>query len=206
MTKALKLIGGLSLLALATPAAPQNTATASLFGVRPSVEHVDLSPDGKSVVFVAPTVNAASVVLVADIASGKSQPIARATGNPERLSYCNFASSSRLICFIWGLSNIGGELIPFSRLSTMNSDGSDTKQLGQSSSFYDTRLRQFSGSILDWLPDDGTAVLMVNNYIPEGRTGTRMTRSKDGLGVDRVDLRTLKTSSVEPARRHASGT
>ena len=204
MTRFLNCIGGISLLALAAPAAAQ-PAPAALFGVRPSVEHVDLSPSGDQVAFVAPGPKGSSVVFVADIASGQSKAIARASGDPERMSSCNFASDTRLICFIWGLSSGNGELIPFSRLMTVNSDGSDVKELGQRSSVYDTRLRQFTGSILDWLPGDGQAVLMANNYIPEGRTETRVVRTKDGLGVDRVDLRTLKTSSVEPARRNASG-
>jgi dienelactone hydrolase len=193
-----------ALLLAPAAAAGQGQPAAALFGARPSVEHMDLSPDGRSVVYVAPGPNAMQVVFVADIAAGDSKPIVKASGDPERLSYCNFASDSRLICYIWGLTNLNGELIPFSRLTTVNRDGSDTKLLGQQSSFYETRLRQFSGSILDWLPGDGGAVLMTNNYIPDGRTGTRVTRSKDGLGVDRIDLRTLKATPVEPPRRGAS--
>jgi dienelactone hydrolase len=182
----------------------QSQPSAALFGVRPSVEHVDLSPDGKSVVYVAPGPKSMQGVFVADIGTGQVRPVVKASGDPERLSYCNFASDTRLICYIWGLTDYEGGLIPFSRLVSVNRDGSDTKVLGQQSSFYETRLRQFSGSILDWLPGDGGAVLMTNNYIPEGRTGTRVVRSKDGLGVDRIDLRTLKATPVEAPRREAS--
>lgn len=179
--------------------------SAKLFGARPSVEHMDLSPDGKTVVYVAPGPDSMSVVFVANIEAGTYKAIAKADGNPDRIGSCNFANNTRLICSNWGLANYEGGLLPYSRLSTLNSDGSDMKELGQRGSEYDTRLRQFSASILDWLPNDGNAVLMNTNYVPEGRSDTRVRNNKDGLGVERVDLRTLKTTPVEAGRRGAAG-
>jgi dipeptidyl aminopeptidase/acylaminoacyl peptidase len=59
---------------------------------------------------------------------------------------------------------------------------------------------------LDWLPQDGNAVLMVREYVPEVmENGSRMARRVDGLGVDRVDINNLRVTQVEPADRRASG-
>jgi dipeptidyl aminopeptidase/acylaminoacyl peptidase len=185
-------------------AAAAQPKPAALFGARPAVEHMDLSPDGKSVVYVSPGPNAMQVIYVADLETGATKAVAKSSGDPERISSCNFASNSRLICYLWGLTKLEGELIPFSRLTTLNRDGSDSKLLGQRSSEFDTRLRQFSGSILDWLGGNSGAVLMTADYIPEGKIGTHIIRQRDGLGVDRIDLQTLKSSRVEPPRRGAS--
>ncbi|HEX8667648.1 MAG TPA: S9 family peptidase [Allosphingosinicella sp.] len=88
----------------------------------------------------------------------------------------------------------------------MDADGSNAKELGQRPSFNDARLRQFDGAILDWLPDDGNALLMSRDYVPEsGRSDTRLARKSDGLGVDRIDLRTLKTEAIEKADPLATG-
>ncbi|HKR24422.1 MAG TPA: S9 family peptidase, partial [Allosphingosinicella sp.] len=117
-----------------------------------------------------------------------------------------FVSDARLICQVRGLGNIEGQLIPFSRLFAVNADGTDIRELGQRQSFDDARLRQFDAAILDWLPQDGTAVLMERDYVPEGRqTGTRTSRRADGLGVDRLDISTMRVTQIEPPTGQASG-
>ena len=49
------------------------------------------------------------------------------------------------------MTDRGRHLIPFSRLISIDTDGRTSRMLGQRSSFYDARLRQFDGAILDWL-------------------------------------------------------
>ncbi len=190
------------------PAAPAGPAAASaLFGTRPSVSFLDISPSGRYAVYIAPARGTASAAVVADLqAGGEARPILRASGQPERLAWCRFVSDARLICQIRGLGNVEGQLIPFSRLFAVNADGSDIRELGQRRSFDDARLRQFDAAILDWLPRDGTAVLMERDYVPEGRqTGTRTSRRADGLGVDRLDITTLRVTQIEPPSDQASG-
>jgi dipeptidyl aminopeptidase/acylaminoacyl peptidase len=99
-----------------------------------------------------------------------------------------------------------GQIAGFSRLITVGADGKNLKSLGQSGSAYDARLRQFDGDILDWLPGDNGAVLMAKEYIPEaGLSVSHVSRIRNGLGVDRIDLGSLKSSNVEPADKFASG-
>ena len=96
-------------------------------------------------------------------------------------------------------------LIGFSRLFAVNSDGSGMKQLGQRDSWLDERLRQTDGFIVDWLPGADGSVLMAREYIPEAaRVESRLRRSTDGLGVDRVNTLTLQATPVEKARSDAA--
>lgn len=185
--------------------AQQPPAPAASFGARESVHDINISPDGTKVVYIAPAPGAASVVFVSDLAGGEPKPIMKSSGNPERLSWCGFLSNTRLVCRTRALVDYEGLLVGLSRLSSIDATGGKIVELGERSSFYDERLRQFDGDILDWLPDDGNAVLMMRDHVREvGKTGSRIAREKDGFGVDRVDVRTLETSMVEPAKKSVS--
>jgi acetyl esterase/lipase len=61
----------------------------------------------------------------------------------------------------------------------------------------------FGGAIIDWLPDEDGAVLMARTYLPDDHVGSRLGSSSEGLGVDRVDTRTLEIRHVEPPQRDA---
>ena len=193
-------------LAVLLPAnSPPNPAAA--FGTRESASHLDISPSGRFVVYIAPAAGTSSAALVADLEGARQAvPILRSTGRPDRLQWCRFVNDTRLVCSVTALVEVAGELIPFSRLIAVNSDGSNIKQLGQRPSFEEARIRQFDGAIIDWLPENGRAVLMSRDYVPAGSaTGTRMGRVADGLGVDRVNVETLRSNQVEAPTGQASG-
>src|SRR4051794_5953723 len=179
----------------------------ALFGPRESAASLDISPSGRYVVYIAPARGTASAAVVADlVGGGDARPILRASGQPERLSWCRFVSDTRLICAVRGNGNIEGRLVGFSRMFAVNADGSNIRELGQQTSAYDARLRQFSGSILDWLPQDGNAVLMARDYVPEAMAnGSRVARRTNGLGVDRIDINNLHVTQVEAPDQRASG-
>lgn len=196
-------LAGAAMPVIAQKAPPAKlTTTGALFGVREAVQQIDISPDGSRVVYVTPGPGRTSVVEVADLASGSTQVVIRSAGNPDRLSWCNFVSNNRLICRFVGQINDAGLLIPFSRLIAVDADGKNVKPLGQSGSTYDARIRQYDGEILDWLPDGGGAVLMARDFVPEaGKIGTNFVRTADGTGVDRVDVTTLLSTTVEAASK-----
>jgi dienelactone hydrolase len=194
-------------LAAATPAVAQQAVDPSeLYGVRPSIESIDISPDGSHVVYLQPGPGRSTRVFLADLnGDSEAHSVAFSDGNPERLRWCNFVADDRLICKVTGMSTVEGRLIPFSRLISIDSSGLNVTMLGQRSTYNDAYLRQFAGSILDWLsPTDG-AVLMAQEIIPEEAMGTRMVRTAQGVGVARIDVRTLRSTQVEPADRRASG-
>lgn len=186
------------------PAAPD---PAELFGTRESVSQIDISPDGQHVVYVTPGPGRASFVVISDFGpTAQPRPIFRADGNPERLRWCRFVTNDRLVCQITLTVMNSDGLAPFSRLVSIDTTGHDLKQLGQNASFYDARVRYFDAEVIDWLPGHDREVLMERVYVPEeGKIGTRLVRSGDGLGVDRVDVATLRSTRVEPPNAAAGG-
>jgi hypothetical protein len=174
-------------LVVASPAIAQGLnpdPNAALFGARESAFGVDISPNGKFVSYVAPTRAGGAEAFIADVQTGNSKPFLSTGNGPERLSWCHFVTDQRLICRYTAIVDDSGVLLGFSRLVAVNSDASNLKQLGQSSSFYDAGIRQYDGDVLDWRPGPGGSVLMEREYMREsGTTGTRMVRTKNGYGL-----------------------
>ena len=175
-------IVGLAGLVLASVAGAQPAdGPAALFGARESVEHIDLSPDGRRIVYLTPGPGASTVVLVQEISSSAQPTVAlRSDGNPERVRWCNFVDDDRLICRVSALIPNQGSFIPFERLISLNLDGSDPQLLARRNT------RQYDGTIVDWLPNEGGFMLIAR-----------------GGGVERVDVRTLRSSVAEPFNRRA---
>jgi len=191
---------------LAGAQAPAADPQAALFGARESAVGVDLSPSGRFVSYVAPSRGGGAVGFIADVQTGDAKPFLNSGNGGDHLRWCRFVTDQRLICKYTAIVDDAGVLLGFSRLVAINSDGSDLKQLGQESSYYDAGYRQYDGDVLDWLPGGNGSILMAREYVREtGKTGTRMIRQKNGFGVDRIDTVTLKTSPVEPPRRDAGG-
>ena len=184
--------------ATAAPAAPA-VDPATLFGVRESVQQIDISPDGRQLVYLQPGPGRTTLVYLYDLAgNGEPRLVSRSSGNPERFRWCRFATAERLVCQAAGMSVVEGRLIPFSRLVSMRTDGQDLKLLGQRASINDARLRQFDGAVLDWSGGESGSVLMARELVPEEeRLGTRMSRTANGLAVERVDVTTLRSDRIE---------
>jgi dipeptidyl aminopeptidase/acylaminoacyl peptidase len=154
---------------------------------------------------VAPAPGGGAVAFIANVQTGDTKPFLKSGGGMEKLRWCGFATDRRLVCKYAGILDNAGILLPFSRLIAINSDGSGMRGLGEKQSFYDAAYRQYDGAIIDWLPGSGGSVLMARTYLPEaGRGGTRLVRTRQGIGVDRIDTNTLKVTSVEGVRRDAS--
>lgn len=180
-------------------------ADAKTFGARDAVIKPDLSADGSHVIYVTPGPDRTSIAVVGNLETGQFSQVASASGDPDILRWCNFVSSTRSVCQITG-SNIDNlvNVIGFSRLVSINNDGSDAKMLGQTDSFYDAHARQYDGNIIDWLAGTSGQVLMERTYIPEeGKLGTRLVRTKSGLAVDRLNASSLSRQTVEEPRQGA---
>jgi dipeptidyl aminopeptidase/acylaminoacyl peptidase len=112
-------------------------------------------------------------------------------------------TNDRLVCSIYGVVNPGIGLVPFSRLVAVNADGKNLQLLSKKDNEFTRGLQIGGGEVIDWLPDENGAVLMARNYLPDEHLGSRLSSSREGLGVDRVDTRTLAIKTVEPARNGA---
>jgi hypothetical protein len=72
---------------------------AKMFGARESVSSIDLFPDGRRLVYVAPTCGGASAAYLMDMAGGTPKPlIGSRRGAEEELAWCAFGSNTRLVC------------------------------------------------------------------------------------------------------------
>lgn len=179
---------------------------AAAFGARQAVDAPDLSLDGSSVLYVTPGPGRKSFSVISNLDSGKSQTVVGTDGDPEKLQWCNFVNAGRVVCRFTGIVQNPGMLLGFARLVALSLDGSDPKLLGQADSQFDAGLRQYDGTIIDWLSGEDNSVLMSRVYVPEeGKIGTNIVRKKRGLGVDRLDTATLRSRPVEAPRDAAGG-
>ena len=178
---------------------------AKAFGARESVQSIAISPSGNRLVLLSAGPGRSTLVRIVELPAMTTRTILSSSGDPESFRWCDFASDVQVICRYSGNGMLGNDVVGMARLVTFDTDGKNMKELGQRRSFYDAGLRQFDGSILDWLPGQG-AVLMERAYIPEAyKMNTRLVRDKEGLGVDRIELPSLKADTVEQPNRGASG-
>src|SRR3712207_4700861 len=144
--------------------AGQSTDPAALFGARARIEQIDLSPDGRRVLYLTPGPRAGTMVVLQELGATEARVILRTDGDPERLESCNFVADDRVICSISLLQRRGNYLIPFSRLLSIDASGGDPKLLGERESFFDAYIRQFDGAIIDWRPGQPGTVLMSRSF------------------------------------------
>jgi len=80
------------------------------------------------------------------VQTGDAKPFLNSGNGGDHLRRCRFVTDQRLICKYTAIVDDAGVLLGFSRLVAINSDGSDLKQLGQESSYYDAGYRQYDGT------------------------------------------------------------
>jgi dipeptidyl aminopeptidase/acylaminoacyl peptidase len=196
----LLLASAIGLSAVAQPARAGDLASdAKAFGARDTIQSMDISPSGKQLVAVVSGWGRKTVVKMVDAATKVAHGIIVSEGSPEAVHWCKFASETQLICKYGGYTKLEGDVVGFSRLITIGTDGKNVRPLGQPSRANDMDIRQFDGDVLDWLPDRPGSVLMQRNYVQQvnlSGLGDTIEGAK-GLGVDRIDLSNLKITPVE---------
>jgi dipeptidyl aminopeptidase/acylaminoacyl peptidase len=195
-------MGGVILLAVALVPAQRAVAfdAAAAFGARESAMDLSLSPDGKSVAYVAPGAGQGTLVYTLSLEKGaKPKQVLFANGKPDRIRSCSWVADDRLVCLSWGVGKnphyVGG-LVQFSRFFAVNSDGTNVKLLSTEPNPYSRGVPFYGGDIIDLLPDENGSLLMVRAYVPDIHLGSRLGSGESGLGVDRIDTRTLDVSHV----------
>lgn len=189
--------------AFAQGAAPASDP-ALRFGAREGVEGISLSPDGKSVAFIAPGKGQGNALYTAIIGGADAPKAALSTtGAPERLSDCGWVSNARLLCDVVILRNEGGTPVMMSRLVAVDASGGNLKIVSHRQSADALSTAHFGGAVVDWLAGDDGAVLVSRPYVPEQRIGSNIARKQEGYGVDRIDTRTLASKRVEAPKPKA---
>jgi len=184
---------------------PANFDPAAAFGARPSVLDLRLSPDGSRVVYVAPRGSRGSAVMTLDLdGNAKARLAVTADGAPDRIRSCAWAANDRVVCELFGIVK-APTLLPFWRLLALDMDGGNPRLLGKHTNSYTYGVALGDASILDWLPDQDGAILMSRVTLPDDHIGSHIGSSEQGLGVDRVDTRTLAAQVIEPPKRSSRG-
>lgn len=184
-------------------AALAQSADATKFGAREFIQQISLSPDGTHVAMIEPVEGRGAALVVADIATGATKVVVRSSGDPERLTNCRWASTTRIVCNVFMIQQFDKKLA-FTRMVSLNADGSDVKQLSSRESSAALGIIQSGGDIIDWGPDGSNgSVLMTRMFVPEYSTGTHLASDREGMGVELVDAATTKRKVVEMPRRNA---
>ena len=177
------------------------------FGARENVLDIALSPSGGRVAFVSPGPGRSPLLYTVPVGSDSEPRLAlSADGKPERLSRCGWVSEQRLICTVYLVSDkvVAGQPLGATRLVAVNADGSNVKLLSRRSRAYDLYVSFGGGEVIDWQPGAEGSVLMGREYVPEGRSDSRLMDTREGYGVDRIDSSSLASKTVEPAKARAS--
>jgi dipeptidyl aminopeptidase/acylaminoacyl peptidase len=199
------IVRGALLAAAALPAlAHAQSEDAKKFGAREYIQQISLSPDGTHVAMIEPLSGRGAMLVVANLATGDSKTVLQASGDPDQLTDCHWASPTRIICNVYIIQQLDQKL-SFTRMVSVNSDGSDMKVLSTPERSGALGIMQSGGEVIDWGPDGSSgSVLMTRTYVPEYSTGTHTASTKEGMGVELVDATTLKRKQVESARRNAA--
>jgi dipeptidyl aminopeptidase/acylaminoacyl peptidase len=185
-------------LAVADNAPPFDAPVA--FGALPTVTDLRLSPDGKNVAYLSPTTGQGSALFTLSLEPGVKPRIAlSANGNPDRIASCNWVANDRLACIIYTVAREPHELSLQYVVRTVAVDaaGGQLTLLGKRTNFRTRGVSLSDTAVIDWLPDEDGTVLMERVTLPDDRLGTRVGSSDRGIGVDRVDTRTLIATGVE---------
>lgn len=180
------------------------SAAAVAFGAREKIADISLSPDGSKIAYIVTSAGSGTALVVRGSNDADTpRRIVEITDRSERLRSCSWASNARLVCSVGGVVDVIGRNLDFSRTFAIDADGSNLKQLGTRQSSYTRGLRLFTGSVIDWLPEEEGVILMSRPYLPDDHTGSNLGSKKEGLGVDRIDTRNLAARTLEQPRRDA---
>jgi dipeptidyl aminopeptidase/acylaminoacyl peptidase len=187
----------------ATPA-PAGADTAAGFGALEAVSQISLSPDGTQVAFIAPSNGQANELFVVGTGEGATpRRVLRASGDPERLRWCRWSSNSRIVCQVGGRQMVASAIVGFSNIVATDAAGGNVRMLSTRRSDDGLYLDFRGGTVVDWLPQDSGAILMMRNYVPEERIGSLINQRDAGMGVDRIDTVSGATRRVEAPRGDA---
>jgi dipeptidyl aminopeptidase/acylaminoacyl peptidase len=171
---------------------------AEQFGALPWTEIAELSPDAKHIAFIAPTAGGGAAAVVENLSDGSTRTVLTSDGKPFLLRYCGWPANDRIVCRLTGTAWVPGIVRPLSYARTIAANIDGTKALALSKQNFDgVRLSMNDGRIIDWLSGEDGMVLMERDTVKQRNLDSNIKRDADGLGVERVDTRTGRGTTVE---------
>lgn len=183
-------------IAAASPASAQKVPPAKAFGALEAVSGAALSPDGTKFSFVAPA-GPGNALYISPVDG--STPPARllvAAGDPERLDWCEWVGNTRLVCEVGAVASVSGYVVGGTRLIAIEENGQGLQVISKRDATRAVYGSTAGGDIIDWLPDEEDAVLMMQWNVPTETVGSLIPASREGYSVERVDTRTGRRRRV----------
>jgi dipeptidyl aminopeptidase/acylaminoacyl peptidase len=180
------------------PADPPDDADA--FGQMEQIFSINLSADGKRLVYVGAAVGGNTIAVVVDLSTGAVTQATMGDGKPIHIGDCDWSAADRIVCSLWGIQRVRSVLYNFRRTVAMDIDGKHQVSLGQRDTVEQEAVRLDDGHVIDWLNGVDGKVLMQRTYIREATTGRIVGRNTlNGFGVDMLDTRTGVATVIERA-------
>jgi dipeptidyl aminopeptidase/acylaminoacyl peptidase len=128
------------------------------FASRPKVGDASISPDGRYLAMIQ-TLDGKALVVIDDRHGGKDRELRPLLGEPDpfRLTWCRWATNTRLLCGLRAIAGDGGYLFPVTRLVAVDADGKNMRVLMQNSREVQG---QFQDQIINWHPGAPDTVLI----------------------------------------------
>jgi dipeptidyl aminopeptidase/acylaminoacyl peptidase len=128
------------------------------FALRPRLEDVSISPDGRYVAVIRTRDDGRADAVVADRQAGKDQVMRAVMTEPEhfQFTWCHWPTNTRLLCGFRGMVD-NGFIFGITRLVGVDADGKHLRVLMQNS--FEAQ-GQFQDRIIDWNPGPADTVLI----------------------------------------------
>src|SRR5690606_29807020 len=136
---------------------------AAKFGARESVLDLGISPEGKSVVFVAPRPDGGENAVVVSFDSGEAVPILGAKGNTERIGNCQFVIETHLVCQLLFREGRNQDVETASRLVVVTADGRSMEQLSAGARGL-ARDSNYGGAVIDYNVAGNPSAVLVTRW------------------------------------------
>jgi hypothetical protein len=127
------------------------------FASRARIESATLSPDGHYIAVIR-TQDGRGIAMVIDRSPAHTAPVVVLSEPPHfRLTWCRWATDTRLLCGFIGMAKPNGYVYAATRLVAVGADGKNTKVLIQNS---ETAQGQFQDRVINWNPGVPDSVLI----------------------------------------------
>jgi dipeptidyl aminopeptidase/acylaminoacyl peptidase len=185
---------------VASIAMAQSSPLEQAFGTLPAQSSVRLSPDGTKLAYLVAQKDRAESLVVTNVATKESKVVMSVDGKPLNFAWCNWATNTRLVCDLRARYQGAMDVAAASRILSINADGTDMKLITNRENKDQIYRTNWGGGVLDWFGGEPGTILMDRWYVPVQRTGSLIESRGEGLGVERVDVTSLKRTNVEPPR------
>ncbi len=172
-------------------------ALARIYGARETASHMRMSPSGDRVLYFTPAAGHGTAVVVADVATGKTNVVLSAEKATVTPTSCGWKSETRIICAVSFVYDVGAVRSGFNRSLSVAADGSSRVWLGQRASDKALEIDNAGATVIDWLPDDPDNVLMKVNIAEQSNLGSNIGGRPGGISVQRVNVVTGRMTQVE---------